>query len=336
MLKDEFPFNLAYDIFQDVEESKIVTDAGISKALSTLTIGQQKIIHKRYFERLSLSECAKEYGINKDRVRRIQLKALKKLRQQHIKDMIKAVSLMELGESQLKQKIDETLTDCGISVQAEKSTNSNRAEDLTGKQFGDLLVLNRTENSTNRKAQWLCKCKCGAETIVRSDHLKSGATKSCGCDKNIKHGLSKTRLYYIWNGMRQRCNSPQHKDYPNYGAKGISVCEAWRNDFMAFREWALSNGYADNLTIDRIDGNGNYEPSNCRWVSSQKQAINRRSTILIEYKGKEISLSDLASELNLPKTTVFRKFNNGETVEDIISYAESKAGNSKESGDIHG
>lgn len=240
----------------------------------------------------------------------------------------KEVKILGEARQELTQKIDEILTDCGLGLQAEQSDQSQRAENLAGKQFGELLVVKRAENSKNRKAQWLCKCKCGAETIVRSDHLKSGATKSCGCDKNIKHGLSKTRLYYIWNGMRQRCNSPQHKDYPNYGAKGISVCEAWRNDFMAFRKWALSHGYADNLTIDRIDGNGNYEPSNCRWVSSQKQAINRRSTILIEYKGKEISLSDLASELNLPKTTVFRKYNNGETVEDIIAYAESKS-NSK-------
>lgn len=237
----------------------------------------------------------------------------------------KYVKLLGEARQELTQIIDETLTDCGLSLQAEQSNQSYRAENLAGKQFGDLLVLKRAENSKNRKAQWFCKCKCGAETIVRSDHLKSGATKSCGCDKNIKHGLSKTRPYIIWRGIIARCYRTDNHDYADYGGRGIKVCDEWKDDFLSFNEWAMNNGYSDKLTIDRIDTNGNYEPSNCRWISSKKQALNRRNTILIEYKGKEISLSDLSTKLNLPKTTVFRKYNNGETVEDIIAYAESKA-----------
>ena len=201
----------------------------------------------------------------------------------------------------------------------------SKTVDLAGKQFGELQVVKRAENSKNNKAQWLCRCKCEAETIVRADHLKSGAIKSCGCDKNIKHGMSKTRLYYIWNGMIQRCNFPHRKDYPCYGAKGISVCEAWKNDFMAFREWALSHGYAENLTIDRKDGNGNYEPSNCRWTDIKEQAFNRNPTRQYEYMGETLCIRDLAKKLDLPFTTAYRKLNEGLSAEELAEYAQSRS-----------
>ena len=162
-------------------------------------------------------------------------------------------------------------------------------KDETGKKYGDWIVLRRAPVEKHKSAKWICKCKCGNERIVRGSDLRLGKSKNCGCVNKarfkkiiFKHGLDGTRINRIYWGMKARCYNKNYHKYPNYGARGIKICDEWKNDFMAFYNWAINNGYADNLSIDRINNDGNYEPSNCRWATAKQQANNTRKTKIKE------------------------------------------------------
>lgn len=155
------------------------------------------------------------------------------------------------------------------------------ALNLQGQKFGRLTAI-RDVGSKNNRRMWLCLCDCGAEVVVSSSALKWDGAKSCGClqkemrvSANTKHGYCGTRLYRIWKGVISRCNIKSSTDYKWYGALGVKVCDEWRN-FIAFKDWALSNGYNDTLTIDRINVYGDYTPDNCKWSTISEQNSNRR------------------------------------------------------------
>lgn len=142
--------------------------------------------------------------------------------------------------------------------------------DITGQKYGRLTVISFIEMSKNHKAMWLCRCDCGKEVIAILNNLRTGSTQSCGClhtehtiSLKYSHGFAGTRLYKCWQEMMRRCYGKNRSAYRYYGGRGICVCNEWHN-FENFKNWALSNGYAENLSIDRIGVNGNYEPSNCR------------------------------------------------------------------------
>lgn len=160
----------------------------------------------------------------------------------------------------------------------------NRVKDVIneiGNKYGKLTVVERYfADKTHRGAEWICRCECGKEIVVRGYDLRKHHTVSCGCGKSTghrrTHGEYKTRLYQIWQDMRNRCGRETATGYKYYGGRGISVCDEWQKSFETFRDWSLKNGYAENLTIDRINPDGNYEPSNCRWADWHTQVLNRR------------------------------------------------------------
>lgn len=180
--------------------------------------------------------------------------------------------------------------------------------DITGHKYGRLKVLKLNGLNERKRKIWLCQCDCGQYTTLSTNELRTGNTQSCGClhkeiliknnKKRAYHSLSRTKLYGVYNKMKARCNHKNHRGYEYYGGKNIKVCEEWSNDFRSFREWALNNGYQEGLTIDRKNLSGNYTPENCRWVTWDKQSINKTNTRFFEYKGKKQTLREWSMELN--------------------------------------
>lgn len=206
-----------------------------------------------------------------------------------------------------------------------------RLIDLEGKKFGRLYVVSFVGLNHRKEAVWRCKCDCGNEINVRSRPLRIGHTKSCGCLKieeektraehphKKTHGLSNSRLYTIWLNMKARCLNRKNEHYNDYGGRGITICQEWLDDFMNFYNWAIENGYSDDLSIDRINVNGNYEPSNCRWVCETTQANNKRNNKIVEYKGQKKTIHQLAKENNVNYSCLRWRIENGWDIDEALN-----------------
>lgn len=200
----------------------------------------------------------------------------------------------------------------------------SRFIDLTGKRFGRLTVVGRAENRGD-EITWDCVCDCGNHTTIRGVHLRSGHTQSCGCfhherqvTSHTKHNASRHPLYRVWRGIKDRVHIPSNKKYHNYGGRGITVCEEWDNDFSSFYKWALSNGYKKGLEIDRIDVNGNYEPSNCRWVKHIVNSNNRRNNIRIEHDGETHTIAEWSRITGIKYSTLYMRVARNNSEEEIF------------------
>lgn len=185
-----------------------------------------------------------------------------------------------------------------------------KAVDLTGKRFGLLTAVERAESDSSGSAMWKCLCECGNYTLVRAGNLQSGAVKSCGCLRHRPtrtHNMSGSRLYAVWASMKARCCYKGHHSYADYGGRGIKMCKEWAESFQAFSEWALTHGYSDDLTIERIDHDGDYIPENCTFIPKSEQAKNRRSCVIIEHLGKKQNLMAWSKELGIPYSVLHNR-----------------------------
>lgn len=179
---------------------------------------------------------------------------------------------------------------------------------LVGQKFGKLVVIQRMDNDKRGRSRWLCECSCGKEKIVRSDHLRSGGTRSCGC-LSIKHGLYRNgktyKPYQIWRHMIGRCINPNYIQYNGYGGRGIAVCKRWRK-LENFLE-DMGEPPTDKHQIDRINNDGDYCPSNCRWATRKQQMRNRRNNHLETYMGKTQCLAAWAEEFGIPYQVLWQR-----------------------------
>lgn len=234
------------------------------------------------------------------------------------------------GNTNGKRKLPTWLCQCdcgeiairtGKALKASKNSGCDKCRflymDLTGQKFGNLTVISRYI-SGDGEVLWHCKCDCGNVVKISTGRLNYGNVKSCGCakakrttERNTTHGLSGTRLYEIWCGMKKRCYNKNSNAYENYGGRGIIICQEWLDDFMNFYNWAMENGYSDSLSIDRIDTNGNYEPSNCRWADDKTQSLNKRETIYFELFGEKKPLKEWCEYAEIKYARAYQRYKNG-------------------------
>jgi hypothetical protein len=199
-------------------------------------------------------------------------------------------------------------------------------KDYTGVKFGRLEVIRRHHQTKSGGWLWECKCDCGNTTFVSIGNLRSGDIKSCGCllkeickTNNLRHGFWGTHLASVRNGFIQRCYNAKDKGYKNWGGRGITVCDEWRTNAASFYNWALSSGYKQGLSLDRINNDGPYSPENCRWATQKEQCNNRRNSKLLTLNGVSQSPALWAKELKVNVATIYSRIYQNWTDEEILT-----------------
>lgn len=201
--------------------------------------------------------------------------------------------------------------------------------------FGKLVAIEPRGTNNHGSVMWLCQCDCGNMTSVSSQYLLSGDTTSCGCfrieriiDINKTHNKSRTRLYSIWHGIKQRCYNANAKNYGNYGGRGIHMCDEWKNNFESFYTWSIENGFDNGAnryecSIDRINVDGNYAPDNCRWTDAATQNNNSRNNRVFEYDGEIHTMAEWARIYNVKYETLRSRINRGMPFEAAIKQSHT-------------
>lgn len=197
--------------------------------------------------------------------------------------------------------------------------------ELSGRRFGKLLVENEHGRDLHGAVMWLCVCDCGSSSVVRGTGLIAGRTRSCGCGMSEAarrpktHGASKTALYRRWRAMLDRVQNPNHGEFGNYGGRGIQVCDRWHS-FIAFRA-DMGNTFQEELTLERVDVNGNYEPANCRWATSREQNINRRNNHKVTFQGQTMTVQEWGEKLGIKPNTIVTRLRRGWPIERALRIA---------------
>lgn len=195
-------------------------------------------------------------------------------------------------------------------------------DELLGKKFGMLTPIRRDGHTEDNHRAWLCVCDCGKTVQISGSGLLNGKNKSCGCNRGknaTTHGLSKHSIYGVWKDMIRRCYDVNCKNYRYYGAKGISVCDEWKEDLMAFYNWSLENGWVEGLSIDRFpDNKGNYTPTNCRWADRETQDNNRTDCRILECRGKKLTVTQFSRISGIAPKTIFERLDRGWDIENAI------------------
>jgi len=223
-----------------------------------------------------------------------------------------------------KHNLGKAVKSCGCLVhEAAIKRGIKYSKDITGKRYGRLTVI-KFHEKRNGLEYWLCKCDCGNKKIILKYHLGK-VINSCGCllrqtagDRVRTHGDTYTSLFHRWGRMKERCYNPKHRAYHRYGGRGIKICKEWLK-YENFKKWALANGYSDELSIDRIDNDGNYEPSNCRWVTNDIQNRNKSTSVLITYNGETLSCAEWSRKLGKTNNIVTKRLAMGWSEKDAIT-----------------
>ncbi len=197
-----------------------------------------------------------------------------------------------------------------------------KRRDLVGQAFGRLTVVELRGRDRFGSALWLCRCECGGDVVVRAGSLLSGNSQSCGClridrtrDSNTKHGMYGDPTYRVWSSMVQRCTNPKNPAYPEYGGRGITVCDGWSK----FENFVSDMGVRPSgMSLDRRDNDKGYSKENCRWAASQQQVVNRRNVKQYEYNGRLLTLAEWSRELQIPTTTMYRRVSKAGSVEKAL------------------
>lgn len=192
-------------------------------------------------------------------------------------------------------------------------------DNYIGKSFGDLIILSvSTQTNKGGNKFVLARCKCGKEKNIPLSNIVRGHSKSCGCkilinlkNSNVTHNLSNHLLYFLWRHIKSRCLNNNSKHFYNYGGRGICICAEWINNFEIFYQWAITNGWMKGLQIDRINNDGNYEPSNCRFVTSKVNCRNKRNNTFLYFKGENKTISEWSDILGIKKSTISSRINRG-------------------------